>query len=51
MKTIREVSAQMVDALTFYKDLNKLVHEQEFEDADLLCAHLSAFLSEQGARM
>ena len=41
----------MVDALTFYKDLNKLVHEQEFEDADLLCAHLSAFLGEQGARM
>ena len=41
----------MIDALTFYKDLNALVHENEYEDADLLCAHLSAFLGEQADRM
>ena len=46
IKTVKEVSTQMVDALTFYKDLNALVHENEYEDADLLCANLSAFLGE-----
>ena len=41
----------MVDALTFYKDLNSLVNEQEFEDSDMLCANLSAFLSEWSDRL
>ena len=41
----------MVDALTFYKDLNSLVHEEEYEDSDLLCAQVKAFLSEWSNRM
>ena len=41
----------MVDALTFYKDLNSLVTDQEFEDSDLMCANLNAFLDDWGARM
>ena len=41
----------MVDALTFYKDLNSLVTEQDFEDTDIMCANLNAFLSDWGARM
>ena len=41
----------MVDALTFYKDLNSLVNEEEYEDSDLLCAQVKAFLSEWSNRM
>ena len=51
IKTVRDVSKQMVDALTFYKDLNSLVQEQEFEDTDLLCAQLNAFLDQWGNKM
>lgn len=41
----------MVDALTFYKDLNELAAETEFEDADIFCAHLNAFLADWNHRM
>ena len=51
IKTIKEVSKQMIDALSFYKDLNSLVSEREFDDADVLCAHLNAFLAEWATKM
>ena len=41
----------MVDALTFYKDLNELAAETEFEDADVFCGHLNAFLEDWSHRM
>ena len=41
----------MVDALSFYKDLNGLVSEREYDDADVLCAHLNAFLGEWATKM
>lgn len=41
----------MIDALTFYKDLNSLVAESEYEDAEVLCAHLNAFLSDREMKM
>jgi len=41
----------MVDALTFYKDLNELAGETEYEDADVFCGHLNAFLAEWSNRM
>ena len=41
----------MVDALTFYKDLNSLVNEEEYDDCDLQCAQLKAFLAEWSNRM
>ena len=49
--TIKEVSKQMVDALTFYKDLNELVAESEYENAEIFCEHLSAFMQERDAKM
>lgn len=48
---IKEVSKQMVDALTFYKDLNELALETEFEDAEVFCGHLNAFLADWANRM
>ncbi len=51
IKTVKEVSTQMIDALTFYKDLNSLVTEQEFEDNDILCAQLNEFLGEWSHKM
>ena len=45
------MSKQIVDALTFYKDLNELVGETEYEDADIFCAHLNAFLADWNHRM
>ena len=41
----------MVDALSFYKDLNSLVSEREYDDADILCSHLNAFLVEWATKM
>ena len=41
----------MVDALTFYKDLNSLMTEREYDDCDMLCACLNAFLAEWAHRM
>jgi len=41
----------MVDALSFYKDLNELVSEREYDDTDVLCAHLNAFLGEWSTKM
>ena len=41
----------MVDALTFYKDLNALVCDTEYEDSDVLCGHLDVFLSEWKDKM
>ena len=41
----------MVDALSFYKDLNSLVNEREYDDPEVLCAHLNAFLGEQALKM
>ena len=41
----------MIDALTFYKDLNSLVSDNEYEDADILCSHLNAFLSDRESKM
>ena len=41
----------MVDALTFYKDLNSLVMEREFDSCDMLCACLNAFLDEWANKM
>ena len=41
----------MVDALTFYKDLNALVCDQEYEDSDILCEQLNAFLAEWANKM
>jgi 3-oxoacyl-ACP reductase-like protein len=41
----------MVDALTFYKEFNSLVTEQEFEDTEILCAQLNAFLGEWSHKM
>ena len=41
----------MIDALTFYKDLNSLAAQSEYEDAELFCANLNAFLSEREMKM
>ena len=41
----------MVDALTFYKDLNSLMTEREYDSSDMLCACLDAFLGEWAERM
>ena len=51
IKTVKEVSKQIVDALTFYKDLNSLVNDEQYEDCDILCAQLNAFLAEWSNRM
>ena len=51
IKTVKEVSKQIVEALTFYKDLNELAGETEYEDADIFCAHLNAFLADWSNRM
>lgn len=48
---MKEVSQQMIDALTFYKDLNTLVLEREYDDCDVLCACLNAFLAEWAHKM
>ena len=37
--------------MSFYKDLNSLVSEREYDDTDVLCAHLHAFLSEWASKM
>ena len=41
----------MVDALTFYKDLNSLMTEREYDSCDMLCACLDAFLAEWADKM
>ena len=41
----------MIDALTFYKDLNSLMTEREYDSSDMLCACLNAFLDEWSERM
>ena len=41
----------MVDALTFYKDLNELVAESEYSDSEIFCEHLNAFIQERDAKM
>lgn len=41
----------MIDALTFYKDLNSLMTEREYDSADMLCACLNVFLEEWANKM
>lgn len=51
LQAVKEVSAQLVDALAFYKDLQEVVAEREYDSADMLCSQLNVFLRSTAARM